>query len=267
MSNTQVIVSEQGETQVNVSMPGVQGERGPSVVAGTIPDGTASAPGFAFTDDTDTGIFRPGANRFAFTTGGVLRNEVNAQGDFVYYGDAIFEDGGSFQTTLQIVTPASANRTITFPDATGTVALVGGSSGQLLHNLSGAVAGTSITFNATTGTRFTLPFGYGAGAGGAVTQETNKATAVTLNTACGNITMNGAALDANTAVTFTLNNDKIEADDYIGVSHLSGGNFGDYACDARAAAGSATVMLRNLTAGSLSDAVVLKFAVVKGSLS
>jgi hypothetical protein len=267
MADVQIAIIDQKETQIALAVPGIQGPVGPSVVAGTIPDGTASEPGLTFTNDSDTGIFRPGANRFAFATGGVLRNEVNAQGDFVYYGDAVFDDGGTYKTTLQIVTPASANRTITFPDATGTVALVGGSSGQLLHNLSGAVAGTSITFDATTGTRFALPFGYGAGAGGAITQETNKATAVTLNTACGNITMNGAALDTNTAVTFTLNNNKIEANDYIGVSHLSGGNFGDYACDARAAAGSATVMLRNLTAGSLSDAVVLKFIVVKGSLS
>jgi len=57
-------------------------------------------------------------------------------------GDILLDDGGSFTTTLQTVT-ATANRTISFPDATGTVALVGGSSGQVLVNTNGAVAGLS----------------------------------------------------------------------------------------------------------------------------
>jgi hypothetical protein len=57
-------------------------------------------------------------------------------------GDILLDDGGSFTTTLQTVT-ATANRTISFPDATGTVALVGGSSGQVLVNTNGAVGGLS----------------------------------------------------------------------------------------------------------------------------
>jgi hypothetical protein len=64
-------------------------------------------------------------------------------------GDITLDDGGSFTTTLQTVTP-TANRTISFPDATGTVALVAGSSGQLLYNASGANAGTStLTYDGT----------------------------------------------------------------------------------------------------------------------
>jgi hypothetical protein len=64
-------------------------------------------------------------------------------------GDITLDDGGSFTTTLQTVT-ATANRTISFPDATGTVALVAGSSGQLLYNNAGANAGTStITYDGT----------------------------------------------------------------------------------------------------------------------
>ena len=57
-------------------------------------------------------------------------------------GDITLDDGGSFTTTLQTITPTAA-RTISFPDATGTVALVGGSSGQLLYNNAGANAGAS----------------------------------------------------------------------------------------------------------------------------
>jgi hypothetical protein len=68
-------------------------------------------------------------------------------------GDINLDDGGSFQTTLQLVTP-TANRTISFPDNTGTVALVAGSSGQLLYNASGANAGLSTV--TTDGTDVTL---------------------------------------------------------------------------------------------------------------
>ena len=57
-------------------------------------------------------------------------------------GDIILDDGGTFTTTVQTVT-LTANRTISFPDATGTVALVAGSSGQLLWNNAGAYAGAS----------------------------------------------------------------------------------------------------------------------------
>jgi hypothetical protein len=64
-------------------------------------------------------------------------------------GDITLDDGGSFTTTLQTVTP-TANRTISFPDATGTVGLVAGSSGQLVYNNAGAYAGVStMTFDGT----------------------------------------------------------------------------------------------------------------------
>jgi hypothetical protein len=78
---------------------------------------------------------------------------VSHEGNIAATGDLNLDDGGSFQTTLQLVTPAAA-RTITFPDATGTVALVGGSTGQLLYNNAGANAGLSTL--TTDGTDVTL---------------------------------------------------------------------------------------------------------------
>jgi hypothetical protein len=57
-------------------------------------------------------------------------------------GDVNLSDGGTFTTTLQTITPTAA-RTISLPDATGTVALVAGSSGQLLYNNAGVNAGVS----------------------------------------------------------------------------------------------------------------------------
>jgi len=68
-------------------------------------------------------------------------------------GDLNLDDGGSFQTTLQIVTPTQ-DRTITFPDLTGTVGLVAGSSGQAIYNDAGAYSGLSTV--TTDGTNVTL---------------------------------------------------------------------------------------------------------------
>lgn len=56
-------------------------------------------------------------------------------------GDVILDDGGTYTTTLQTITPTLSNKTISLPDATGTVALVAGSSGQLVYNNAGAQAG------------------------------------------------------------------------------------------------------------------------------
>ena len=64
-------------------------------------------------------------------------------------GDINLDDGGTYSTTVQTVTP-TANRTISFPDATGTVALVAGSNGQLVYNNAGSNAGlTSASIGST----------------------------------------------------------------------------------------------------------------------
>jgi hypothetical protein len=171
-------------------------------------------------------------------------------------GDITLDDGGTYTTTLQTITPTAA-RTISFPDATGTVALVGGSSGQVLYNNAGAVAGGNLGYNATTGV-----FGYLSGTG-AITQATNKATAVTLDSPSGQITLNGAALAADTTVSFTLTNSSITANDVLILNHLSAGTAGSYLLNAQAADGSASINVRNITAGSLSEAIVIGFAVIK----
>jgi hypothetical protein len=111
--------------------------------------------------------------------------------------------------------------------------------------------------------------GYGTGAGGTVTQATDKSTAVTLNKPCGTITMNGAALGGLTTVTFTLNNSILAAADTITVNlNSSSGNFVNYTLQASAwAAGTVIIKLRNDTVGSLSDAVQFNFNIHKGATS
>lgn len=107
--------------------------------------------------------------------------------------------------------------------------------------------------------------GFGNGAGGTVTQATDKATGVSLSEQNGEITLNNAALAANTTVSFTLTNTGIAASDLVLVTHHSGGTMGAYTVGAQAASNSATIWVRNVTAGSLGEAIVLKFAVIRGS--
>lgn len=105
--------------------------------------------------------------------------------------------------------------------------------------------------------------GYSADAQGAVTQATDKSTGVTLNKSAGRITMNNAALAANTAVSFTLTNSFISAADAIIVNVSGGGTAAAYTTYISSmSAGSAVVTLRNLTGSSLSEAVIINFAIL-----
>lgn len=108
--------------------------------------------------------------------------------------------------------------------------------------------------------------GFGTGVGGTVTQLTSKTTAVTLNKSVGTIVTNAAALAANTTVTFTFNNTVIAAEDQVLITIYRGGiaASANYQAWADAGTGSSFVNLRNVSAGSLSEAVTLNFAVIKG---
>jgi hypothetical protein len=106
--------------------------------------------------------------------------------------------------------------------------------------------------------------GYTTGNGGTVSQSTSKSTGVTLNKLCGTITLNNAALAAATIVTFTVTNSTVAATDVIVVQHDSGGTTGAYTIASNtSASGSFKISVRNNTAGSLGEAIVIRFAVIK----
>ena len=110
--------------------------------------------------------------------------------------------------------------------------------------------------------------GYITGEGGTTTQATSKSTAPTaLNKKCGTITMHDASLGANTTVSFTLTNSEIGATDVVVLNHSSGGTAGAYALNAQAAAGSVVINVRNITAGALAEAIVIRFALINAVIS
>lgn len=132
------------------------------------------------------------------------------------------------------------------------------------HSWTGAQSFASLTSASPT-----AGLGYATGAGGAVTQTTSKSTGVTLNKVNGQITMNNAALGAGATVFFLLTNSAIAATDVV-YAQLTGGYAGiaTYRVQAEAiSAGQCWITLANISDGSLSEAVVLSFVVIKSVTS
>jgi hypothetical protein len=106
--------------------------------------------------------------------------------------------------------------------------------------------------------------GYAAGAGGTVAQATSKSSGVTLNKLSGQITMTADTIAPGATVSFKLTNSQVAAGDVLILNHVSGGTTGAYALNAHgAAAGSVTIDVTNVSSGSLAEAIVVRFAVIK----
>jgi hypothetical protein len=160
-------------------------------------------------------------------------------------------------TSMVMVTPVLGTPT------SGNLSNCTSTSMVMVTPVIGAATGTSLS---TTGNQVisgTGKQGYATGSGGVVTQITSKATGVTLSKSTGQITLDGAALAASTTVSFTLTNTVIEAGDILIMNHISGGTAGSYLLNAQSAAGSASINVRNISLGSLSEAIVIAFAVIK----
>lgn len=151
---------------------------------------------------------------------------------------------------------------------TGTTTTNGGNLRLTANTLSSTDTNGNINIapNGTGEVVISKPFGYGGSStGGTATQATSKSTGVTLDKLCGQITMNNATLNRNTAVTFTLTNSYIDATDVVIICISSGATANAYSLSVGAmAAGSCTICLYNHLSGSdLSEAIVLNFAVIK----
>jgi len=173
-----------------------------------------------------------------------------------------------------LATPSSANLAAALTDETGTGANVFANTPTLVTPAIGAATGTSLALTSFLATQGSIinnggsgKVGYAAGAGGAVTQATSKSTGVSLSKQSGQITMNAAALAASTTVSFTLTNTIIEANDVLILNHVSAGTAGAYTLNAQVSAGSASINVRNVTLGSLSEAIVIQFIVINGAVT
>lgn len=113
--------------------------------------------------------------------------------------------------------------------------------------------------------------GYGEGAGGTVGQATSKSTTVTLNKPTGQITMNNAELAAGASVTFQLNNNLITTVDTL-ILTIDGYSITGFPAEKYSVSGSvigsgAYITVKNISAGSLSEALRINFTIIKGAAS
>lgn len=126
------------------------------------------------------------------------------------------------------------------------------------------LAGTTTVSGPLQATSPTGGIGYAAGAGGAVTQATNRTTGVTLNTVTGAITLVSAAGSAAPA-SFTVTNSAVAATDTIVVSQKSGTDL--YEIFVTAVAAGSFKITSFTTGGTTTEQPVFNFAVVKGAAS
>lgn len=205
-----------------------------------------------------------------------LFKSVMAAADQLIYttnsGWQLFDSSGNLKQTISSYAGSTsqnfnaANLTVagntTLGDATTDTTNIG--NGGIIKDSSGnTTIGGSLTLTSASG------LGYATGAGGSVTQATSKSTSVTLNKPTGQITMNNAALAANTTVQFTLLNSLIAATDTVVITaNTALVNMVSYNwwC-ATNGSGNLIIYVRNITAGSLSEAIIFNFSIIKGTSS
>lgn len=212
------------------------------------------------------------------TEGGIGAEKDIYSGSAVYAAQLLQAGSGAASSSVNLIADGGASGTnagATTYIRNGGATIIG--FGNYSAMLGGAYDArpfmyTLVPFNFLDGIRSISPtggIGYATGAGGTVAQGSGsgKATTVTLNTVCGTITMDGAALNADTTVAFTFTNSAIASTDLVVMQHSSVGTLGAYNFAVTPGSGTATVSVRNVTPGNLSEAIVIRFAIIKAVTS
>lgn len=186
-------------------------------------------------------------------------------------GTELFEmtqSGGTVSVAASDIAASAINvRTV----ATGGTGLATWTANGVLY-ASGATTLTNGSVMTFSGTAFavagsiksshaTLGIGYATGAGSTVTQITSRTTGVTINAACGAITLFSAA-GSGTAATFTVSNSAVAATDTIILNQKSGADLYDLKVTS-VGAGQFNLTF-NTTGGATVEQPVFSFAVIKG---
>lgn len=141
----------------------------------------------------------------------------------------------------------------------GTITLGGTSTGNII------VSRTLASSQGITSSSATAGIGYATGAGGAVTQATNRTTGVTLNKITGAITTDSTSLAAGASASFTVTNSAVAIGDVVVSSIRSGATTDQTNVRITAvAAGSFDITVENNHASTAeTGAIVINFAVIK----
>lgn len=183
---------------------------------------------------------------------------VTTASDLNYGGN--LSGGNAFLTTVELSSGSRlrwASRSRLYSNSDGTLTI----------SDSTEALGASVSLGGIGAISPSIGVGYAVGAGGTVTQATNRTTGVTLNKTTGVITTNNTSLAALTSATFTVTNSAIAINDTIVLSIRSGQtNKETRATVSAVAAGSFDITIMNdATLGAETGAIIINFAVIKGS--
>ena len=173
------------------------------------------------------------------------------------------DSAGDTTTTIVNASQAAA-RTYTIPDAGAAASFVMTEGTQTVNGaktFGSAIVTAGMTSTAPTG----VGIGYATGAGGAVTQITNRSTGVTLNKLCGTITGDATSLAGLAEAEFVVTNSTVALRDTIILSLVSGPTANTSQVSVSVvAAGSFTIKIRNMHATTAdTGAPIINFAVIK----
>ncbi len=195
------------------------------------------------------GAFLP-AQAQHFKSNVTIDGNVTVAGTIAVAGTTL---GSGAVITPQITDGLTATGS-TSNDFSGSTGTFKTSSGA--NTLEGAVTAVS----SVKSTSATGGVGYGTGAGGAVTQATDRTTGVTVNKVCGAITLVSAAGSA-TPASFTVTNSTVAATDVVVVNQKSGTDL--YEIFVTAVAAGSFQITSFTTGGTTTEQPVFNFAVIK----
>jgi hypothetical protein len=196
----------------------------------------------------------------AITSGGEIRSSSAASGQNFYgFGSVSGQVAGFYINSFNVV-----GFQLQVTDSAGGYSIIGTSTNHDVSLIRNAAPRFSIHAS-NTAFRGGAVFGYedgGDATGGAVTQLTSRTTAVTLNKACGVITLFSVAGSA-TFQSFTINNSLVLANDAVIVVQKSGTDLYEIHVTA-VAAGSFRLTFRT-TGGTTNEAPAFTFAIIRSS--
>lgn len=246
----------------------IDGFNGYAYLGGIKAQGTGTTmvfdPQIVFNRDLGWGGVSSDARINYSATGGLMMGGMGSAQDFTLFNknalSVCYVNTGTRDMNFQgAVTLNAGNLNLTngnIVSTVGNLTLTSGNATLSAGNLS--VTGSMLSTHATAGV------GYTTGAGGTATQTTSRTTGVTVNKACGSITLVSAAGSA-TYASFTVTNSAIGANDTVRVCQKSGTDkYMTHVTNVQA--GSFEITFAT-TGGTTTEQPVFNFAVIKGAAS
>lgn len=219
-----------------------------------------------------------GATRITATDGSSVSNITGSGGVATFLvlinvsgSNVPFVAGGGVGGISVAFTIPSGQRAILFYDVTSQVWIpfVIGTSNPPAANQADKASTSAQSFaGGVQSTNATQGVGYAIGAGNAYVQATSKATTVVVTTPTGQITMNGAALASGASVSFTVTG-AINGTDLPIVACVNNPNYRVEveSIESQGNPNNFRIRVTNISGGSLSDALNIQYAIIKGATS